>query len=175
MKRLLIITIILSLLSSCAPVIRKEIMKSAQLDVSLHDIKGKPELYKGKSLILGGLIVNTRFTEKGSQIEAVYVPTDSKGYLKNMEAVNGRYLAMFPKEKGLIDPLIYSQGRRITIAVEFIDIQTGKIDEMEYRYPLFEIKEIYLWEEEKYTQPPYYYPYPYGYDRWGRPYPPPWW
>lgn len=175
MKRLLIIPFILSLLSSCAPVIRKDIMNTALLDVSIHDLKGKPDVYRGKTLILGGLIVNTRFTEKGSQIEAVYVPTDSKGYLEEMEAVNGRYLAIFPKEKGLLDPLIYSQGRRITIAGEFIDIKTGKIDEMEYRYPLFEIWEIYLWEEEKYIPPPYYYPYPYWYDRWGRPYPPPWW
>lgn len=152
-------------------------MQTALLDVPLNDVRARPELYKEKTLVMGGLIVSTSITEKGSQIEAVHVRTDSRGNLKNVGLINGRYLALFPKEKGLLDPLIYGQGREVTIAGRLIEISTGKIGEMEYTFPVFEIIEIYLWEEKKYTHPePYYYPYPYPYwhDRWGRPYPP-WW
>jgi hypothetical protein len=53
---------------------------------------------------------------------------------------------------------------------------------MEYVYPVFEIRQVYLWDEARdyyYYYPPYYYPYynhyPYSYDRWGRPYPSPYW
>jgi hypothetical protein len=50
---------------------------------------------------------------------------------------------------------------------------------MEYSYPVFEIEQIYLWDERKeyyYPVYPYYYPYPYWwYDPWWRPYPGPYW
>jgi outer membrane lipoprotein len=53
-------------------------------------------------------------------------------------------------------------------------MREGYIDEIEYIFPLFEIKELYLWEVRKdyyYVEPyPYwYYPYPYWrYDPWWR-------
>lgn len=180
MRKLLLITLFLSFLSSCAPVIGKGIRQTAIYDFSLSEIRASPDIYKGRTFILGGLIADTKLTESGSIIEAVYMHTDSWGYRKRSKVENVRYRALLPKEKGILDPLIYSPGREITVAGEFIDMQTGKIGEMEYRFPVFEIGEIYLWEEEKEDRykypPPYYYPYPYWYDPWmRRPYPPPWW
>ena len=182
----LIIFILLATLLSCAPVLRQEIMRIASIDVPFSDIKQNPDVYKGKVFILGGLIVGTKLTEKGSIIEAVYISTDAMGYLKDVKPTNGRFMAIYPKDKGILDPLIYKGGREITIAGEFIETQTGKIGEMEYIYPVFEIKDLYLWEEKKayYLTPPYppsyYYPYPspypYWYDPWWRDYyPPPLW
>ncbi|MDH5203514.1 MAG: Slp family lipoprotein [Nitrospirota bacterium] len=158
------------ILFSCAPVLREEIMKIASRDVPISDMRKNPIFYSGKLFILGGLIVNTKLTERGSLIEAVYVPVDSRGYLKDVESLNGRFLAIFPKEKGILDPLIYRKGREITLAGAFIETRTGKIDEMEYTYPVFEIKELYLWEERYYITPAYplwyhYYPY-WWYDSW---------
>ena len=78
---------------------------------------------------------------------------------------------------------MYKKGRDITLAGIFLESRKGKIDDMEYVYPVFEIRQIYLWDE----QPNYnynLYPYPYGYyanpywyhPYWG-PWPPPpgWW
>jgi outer membrane lipoprotein len=182
----LIILIILTTLISCAPVLRQEIIEKAILDVQFSSIRQHPDLYKGKVFILGGLIVGTKLTERGSLIEAVYISADERGYLKDVKPTNGRFLAIYPKDKGILDPLIYKGGREITIAGEFIETQTGKIGEMEYTYLVFEIKDFYLWEEKKVyyltpPYPPYYYPYPYPYpywyDPWWRDYypPPPWW
>ena len=165
-------------LFSCAPVLRKDIMESAIRDVSVPDIRQSPEMYKGKLFVLGGIIVNTRVTVEGSLIEALYVPVDSRGYLKGVGLSHNRFLALFPKERGILDPLIFRRDREITLAGELIGIREGKIDEMEYAYPLFRIIELYLWEEEKeyYVFPPYYEPYPYWWDYhywwWDRPY---WW
>ncbi|MDI6890425.1 MAG: Slp family lipoprotein [Thermodesulfovibrionales bacterium] len=183
MKKFFLIIFVVITVLSCAPVLRQEIMETGIRDFSLSDTRNNPDLYRGKPFILGGLIVNTKFIERGSLIEAVYVPVDSRGYLKDMELSNGRFLAIFPKEKGLLDPLIYRRGREITLAGEFIEVRSGRIDEMEYTYPVFEIKEIYLWKERKVYYPdyrPYWcdYPYPYHYwwdPWWWRHYPPYWW
>lgn len=184
------ILILLTALLSCAPVLRQEIIEKATVDVQFSSIRQHPDLYKGKVFILGGLIVGTKLTERGSLIEAVYISADTRGYLKDVRPTNGRFMAIYPKDRGILDPLIYKEGREITIAGEFIETQTGRIGDMEYAYPVFEIKDIYLWEEKKAyyltpPYPPYYYPYqypypspyPYWYDPWWRDYypPPPLW
>lgn len=75
-----------------------------------------------------------------------------------------------------MDPLIYKKGKTITIAGEFIGAQRGKLDEMDYTYPLLEIKDVYLWAERNAS---YYWPYPYSYPFWYYPYSyqwyGPWW
>ncbi len=163
MKKSCLIILISILLISCAPVIRKDLMKTAIKNPNLTGIKEKPIIHKGELYAFGGIIVDTKITEKGSLIEAIYVPVDSGGYLKDTIPSNGRFLALYPEEFGLLDPVIYSKKRKITIAGKFIETREGKINEMKYTYPLFEIKDIYLWENRTYYYDPYYFPFYYHY------------
>lgn len=176
MKKLSFIALITTLLFSCAPVLKKELMDTATIDISFSEVTENPDLYRGKLFALGGIVVDTKMTDRGSLVEAVYVPVDSRGYLKEVELSTHRFLAFYPKDKGLLDPVIYCKGKEMSLVGEFIEIRRGKIDEMEYIYPLFEIKELYLWEERKlYYITPSYPSYPYWwYDPWwGYYYPPP--
>lgn len=146
-------------------------MDSGIYNVFPSRIKEDPGRFSGKLFILGGVIVETKAVADGSLLEAIFVPVDSMGYLQDISASGGRFLALYPKENGLLDPLIFRKEREITLAGEFIGTRSGVIGEMEYTYPLFEIKEIYLWEEKKeyYITPQFYpnwyYPYRY-YDPW---------
>lgn len=172
------------ILFSCAPVLNRQIMKEGERNVSLDEIRSNPDPYLGKLFILGGIIVETRFTQQGSQIEVLSVPVDSYGYLKEAERTMGRFLVIYPREKGLLDPVVYKKGRTVTLAGSFLGDRKGKLDDMEYTYPVFEIRQIYLWEEpQDYRLYPYpYYPYnfypgPYWYNPYWGPWPPPpgWW
>jgi outer membrane lipoprotein len=175
----LLLTVIILIISSCAPVLRPETMEIASRDVPLSAMREDPSAYLGKLYVMGGIIIETKFTEEGSLIEALYVPVDSRGYLRSLEESNGRFLALFPKESGHLDPLLYRKGREITLSGEFIGLRKGRLDEIEYTYPLFEIREIYLWPRirEYYYMPPPYYPPPpfYPYPYWWRYYPYPYW
>lgn len=167
------------LLFSCAPVIKRDLMEGAVLNPSFESLKRNPSDSRGKIFILGGIIVETKVTREGSLIEAVHVPVDSMGYLEGVEeGSEGRFLALYPRGKGLLDPLIYKPAREITVAGKFEGLREGKIGEMEYLYPVFEIEDVHLWEEPKpyYAVPPvypglYYYPNWWDYPRWGYPYP----
>ena len=178
MKRIFFISVVVLVLSACSPVLTREVMNQGMRDVSFNQLRQAPDVYKGKLFILGGLIAETRFSEKGSQIEALSVPVNSLGYLRESERTQGRFLAVYPKSKGLLDPMVYKRGREVTMAGEFLEARKGKIDEMEYVYPVFEIREIYLWEDRKDYDRPYYYPYydpffyrsPFQYGPWGWPY-----
>ena len=180
MKSILIVLIGSLMLCACMPVLNRELMREGARNVSLSQIREHPDASQGKLFILGGVIVDTRVTDKGSRIEALAVPVNALGYLRGREQYGGRFLALYPRTSGILDPLIYKKGREITLAGIFMENRQGKIDEMEYTYPVFEIKQIYLWEEQRdYSMMPvypYYYSYPYSYgwyDPWWRPYPPP--
>ncbi|MBI3392878.1 MAG: Slp family lipoprotein [Nitrospirae bacterium] len=166
-------------LSSCAPVLPRDLIRSADRATPLSVVKENPDRYKGKLFVFGGTIVETRVTPEGSLVEALHRPVDAWGYIRRAQRPDGRFLAIYPKEKGLLDPLIYTPGREITVAGTFIGSRPGKIGEIETAFPLFEIKNVHLWAEmETHYPPPYpywYYPYPYWWDgpMWPYRYPPP--
>lgn len=172
MKRLSVITLVLLMVSSCAPVLRQDLMRGGIRNVPMSTIRESPDTYRGKLFILGGVVAKTRGTAEGSLIEAVFVSVNSMGYLRDVDVTGGRFLAVYPKEKGILDPMIFRKGREVTVAGEFIGTRSGKIDDMGYVYPLFEIRELHLWDEQRsYTFVPPPYPYWY-YPRW---YYDPWW
>lgn len=171
----------LLLLVGCAPVLDRRLMDEGTREFNPSHLVETPEAFKDHLFILGGVIVGTKLTEEGSQIEALFVPVDKYGNLEDPARYGGRFLAIYPKSRGLLDPMIYKKGREITIAGDFSEARQAKIDEMSYTYPVFIIRQIHLWDEyQTYTgpYPYYYYPYaypgwyssPWCYDRWGRPF-----
>lgn len=161
MKRLMLAVLFLitaNALLSCAPVIRKDLVQQAESRLSFEQLRAEPSQYTGRLFLLGGQIVKSRMTKNGTLLEAIYIPVDRNGNLRDVKSAGGRYMSIYPPDKGYIDPEIYKGGRRITIAGEFTGIQTGRIDEYDYVYPVFRILDIYLWPE--FEQYPYYTGYP---------------
>jgi outer membrane lipoprotein len=163
MKKLALFAAIFLALVSCTSVIRKDLMDVGTRDFSFPEVMKNPELYRGKLFILGGIIVDTKLSENGSLIEAIYVPVDWTGNLKDMEMPTRRFLALYPKDREILDPMVYKRDRKITVAAVFDGTRMGKIDKMEYTFPFFRIEQIYLWER----LPAYYPPYPGPYPYWG--------
>jgi len=189
MKRGLLIGMSALLFAGCTPVLDKQLLKEGAREFQLNHLVETPEVFKDKLFVLGGVIVETKLTEKGSQIEAIFVPVNSSDGLRDLDRYQGRFLAVFDKSRGILDPMIYKKGRQVTLAGTFVEVRKGKIDELEYPYPVFEVRQIHLWEEYSYYPygygwgSPYYYPayynyyrMPYAYDPWYyRPYPGPYW
>lgn len=177
------------MLFACAPVLDRELISKGELNPSLSQLRANPEAYKGQLFILGGVIVEARLVPEGSQVEILALSVDSRGYPEEgtRGRAKGRYIAIYPRENGLLDPIVYKKGRQVTIAGQLIGTRTGKIDDLEYVYPVFEIRQIHLWASEYYPYYPYRYPYsyyyPYADPLWYYPYwrpgywppPPGWW
>jgi outer membrane lipoprotein len=159
---------------ACAPVFKEEIMANSTINPVPAELNSSPESFKGKMFIFGGRIVNTRTTKDGMVIEAIFLNVDSRGNIDENNRYVGRFLAILPKEKGLIDPLIFRTGKDVTIAGIYRGIRTQMMDKLEYGYSYFEIAAMRLWEENAYYYGPVFYtPYPqfywwYGpsYHRW---------
>lgn len=168
MKRLSVV-LVLFLCASCASAINKDLLREGTRNPDLGALVQTPDLFRSKLFILGGIIARTTLTPQGSEVEALYTPVDSLGYTERPGKSAMRYLAVYPKEKGTLDPLIYRRGRNITMAGVFTGIEKGVVDKMEYTFPVFRIEEIHLAEEVRYAQPYPAYPYwdPYWGPYWG--------
>ena len=145
------------LLFACAPVLKQEYLSKGIINVSFPAILQNPNAYKGNLYIFGGEIVGTSLTAGGALVEAFAVPVDSSGRLLTSKGRDGRFLALYPKSKGELDPAVYTRGREITIAGVFTGFQPGKIEnKWDYIYPVFEVKDMHLWPGHA----PWYVPFP---------------
>lgn len=154
-----------AILASCAHAISEETRKSARKDVSFGEVVKDPFMYEGSLFIWGGVIVKTKITESGSMMEVRQAPLDAYGNIRNPDVSQGRFLVRADKH---LDPLIFEDGREVTVAGVLTGTAKGHIGDAEYVFPVLEAREIVLVREEE-----YYYYGPYGpYDPWlfGPPY-----
>jgi outer membrane lipoprotein len=168
-----LITACCLLLYSCAPVLDRDFLDSGSREVSFLELRKNPDEHKGRLFVFGGVIVQTKLTREGSELEAMHVPVDRYGYFQDRGRSQGRFIAVMPAGEQMLDPEVFRKTRRITMAGEFIGLRTGRIEEMEYTYPVFRINQIHLWEQERQYYPAYYYDpwfYPYPYYYWNA-----WW
>ena len=162
-RNLLAILLIGALLlaSGCA-VMSKELRREAEKDLPFTEVFKNPELHRGKVVIWGGMIVDSKNTKEGTLLEVLQKPLDMVGEPRDGDQSGGRFLAIYDD---YLDVAIYAKGREVTVG-GFVRGERGMpLGEIRYTYPVITVKEIHLWPEvskERVT------PYPY----WGYPW---WW
>jgi outer membrane lipoprotein len=148
-------------LTSCAHVISSGMREHARSDLAFSAVLANPEAYEGETVIWGGKVIDTLNEEGLTLIKTLQIPIDFTGMPEDEEMSQGRFMA---RVQGYADPEIYRKGRMLTLAGKISGKRIEPLGEMEYAYPLVDIKEIYLWKQ--YSGP---YPPPYRY--WGYPSP----
>lgn len=168
---------------SCAPSKFKEIKNEINEKVSFDIVIADPDRFVGEKVLWGGEIVNLRNEENETVIEVIQAPLNYKDKPGNIDLSAGRFLI---EEAGFIDPAIYAEGRKITVAGTIAGTRTEAIGEADYVYPVVQSLKMHLWKKEpnhlspRYIYDPLYYNpyYPYYSDPWpyGGPflYPHPW-
>ncbi|MCX7792818.1 MAG: Slp family lipoprotein [Thermodesulfovibrionales bacterium] len=149
MKKIVLIfllTCIAFLFSSCAHVVPRELRSQVDVALTPEMIFKDPEAHRGKTVMLGGLILSTANTKDATYIEILERPLDSRGRPEDTELSRGRFMI---KYEGYLDPAIYTKGKLITAVGELSGIIPGKIGEMEYKYPLIVSKNLYLFEKSR--------------------------
>jgi outer membrane lipoprotein len=145
----------LAVFVGCAPVISPQLMDQVDRTLDYRAIAADPPGAKGKTVLLGGTIVQTVPKPGLTEIDVVQKSLDSSEAPRLTDRSEGRFLIV---SEQFLDPAVYSPGRDITVAGEVLDPQTRRIGEIDYRYPVVQAIELRLWRA---LGPPDY-PYPYG-------------
>jgi outer membrane lipoprotein len=162
----------------CTHVISEPLRQQAIPMVSFAELRTNPEAFKGRTVILGGEILQTSNLREGTRVEVLQRPLSGSETPALTDNTGGRFM-VFCKE--YLDPAVYAPRRRITVAGQVQGSYTGKVGEVDYTYPLISCQETHLFpsadaELRRYAAypwwygDPFFYPWtvgPYPYSFWG--------
>ena len=167
---LFVISISLAIGIITCSVIPKKIRSESESSVPFDILVKNIDTYIGKTVILGGFILQVENLSNETNITVLQTPLTVGDEPKSKDHSKGRFII---SHKGFLDPEVYSKDRKITVAGFVKGLVMEKAEKISYLYLKIISRHIYLWPEyPKYYRPPYdYYWYPpYPYHRWRYPY-----
>ncbi len=141
MKKLYFIPLLFFLLSSCAHVISQEVRDQVNKELTPEILFKNPVAYKGRIVLIGGVIVSSKNTDEGTYVEVLQKPLDYRGRPKDIDISYGRFILF---HEGYLDTAIYSMGKEITVAGEVFGEKILPLGEIQYTYPFIGSKELRL-------------------------------
>lgn len=162
MRNITILICLLSLITavSCT-VISRQVRSEAENPVPFKTLIEEADKYSGRTVILGGYILETENLVSLTTLKVLQVPFRVGEEPDLRDHSQGRFVVY---HKGFLDPEVYAKDRAITVAGRVIGSAVEKIGDEQVAYLEIENREIYLWPEDI-NLPPY---------RYRRPYPPYW-
>jgi len=143
---------IVFLISGCAHVISQELREQTDKELTAEMLFKNPEAYKGRTVILGGIIISTQNSDKGTHVEVLQTPLDYRGRPEDTDFSYGRFIIFYEE---YLDAAIFSKGKAITVGGKILGKTTRPLGEIQYTYPLILAKEIHLFGQES-TFPLYF-------------------
>lgn len=134
------------LLQGCSYAISPEVARTADRTITFDKFQAEPSTYKGKTVIFGGLIVQTRNVKTGTLIEIDQKELDYWGKPRRTDRSGGRFIVLQPR---YLDILVYAPGKEITVAGEVSGAEEKTLGGSGEPYPLVNAREIKLWPREK--------------------------
>ncbi len=129
--------------AGCAPPFAKGALEKVDQSISFWALQRDPETFKGRWVMLAGVIIESRNTKEGTLIEVLQRPMDSRGRPHETDATEGRFIITTDR---FLDSTVYHRGRRITAVAEVAGRKILPLGEIAYQYPVVVAKELHLWE-----------------------------
>ena len=148
LTRSIFLLTLISLLVGCSSVPRFDV---TQVDQSVipQNVVSAPTTYQGKTVLWGGIILDTKNLSDSTQIELLAYPLSKDQRPLSNNRPLGRFLII---QQGFLDPAIYSQGQKVTVLGKVGNNQQGKIGESNYSYPLINAEQLQLWSPQSESQ-----------------------
>ena len=99
----------------------------------------------------GGVLLETRPETDFTCFEILSKQLGSSMRPETSDQAGGRYIACKP---GFYDPEIFEKGREVTLTGKIIHMDTRKVGEYDYHFPVVDIEFMSLWPERR--NPVYY-------------------
>jgi len=137
------------LLSGCASVISQRALDEVDRTLMFEQLLENPEAHKGKTVLLGGTIIETQNFSDRTHLVILQRPLGFRKRPIAEDVSRGRFIINTP---GFLDPAIYRNERKITVVGSVMGTEVRALGKTEYSYPVVEKKELYLWPLEESTE-----------------------
>jgi len=169
-------TVLAALIFALLPVVAwatgmsRQLLDEAGIPVLFEDLVGSPREYRGRVVVLGGYILETRNEPGGSVMTILQAPLDWRNKPKSRDLSQGRF---FVTTRKFLDPEVYTKDRRLTVGGIVAGVREQSVGGGTYRFPTIEAQELQLWPEQVYPAGPCYPccdPWYDPWSPWGYPY-----
>lgn len=137
---------VLWVLNGCSPAISKEVRDAVDPAATFESVLHDPDSFKGKTVLWGGKIIQTRNTKDTTWIELLQQPLARNDRPIRGSASEGRFLI---QHEGFLDPAVYGPGLELTLVGEVRGRETRPLDEGEYSFPVVSDRQLVLWAPEQ--------------------------
>ncbi len=137
-------TLFISVLAGCASVPDEVKVDQNTALIDFDKVINNENIPMGEKARWGGKIVSVENKKDVSEIEVVFFPENRSGKPQTNLASVGRFKAVV---NGFVDPLVFEQGRLITVVGEVGQTHSGIIGEQVYDYPTVNAVGYYMWKE----------------------------
>lgn len=131
-----------ALLSACSTV--PETVGFEQQNTSFVRVAQAPEAFVGNQVRWGGVVARVENLEQDTLVEIVNLPLDSRARPLGNANTAGRFIA---RVQGFLDPMIYKQGKEITVVGILNDPMPGQIGQHRVDFPVVDSTGHHLWEK----------------------------
>ncbi|MDZ7696122.1 MAG: Slp family lipoprotein [Deltaproteobacteria bacterium] len=130
------------MLFGCAKAFPPETMDTVDRDIRFIELQKNPPAFEGKSVLLGGVIIEPQtFSEKTILVVSQRELDSNQKPVEN-DPSQGRFMVSAAE---FLDPAIYRKGRAITVTGQVAGEVVQPIDGVPYRYPLIQKESLHLW------------------------------
>jgi outer membrane lipoprotein len=129
--------------AGCAPTFSSSALNQVDRGITFQELQSSPDLYIGKWVLLGGMIIETRNTREGTFIEVLQTPIGRRGRPEETDQTAGRFIISSPQ---FLDGAVYRSGKRISVVGEVSGHEVRPLGQIHYQYPVVVAKELQLWE-----------------------------
>jgi outer membrane lipoprotein len=144
-KKFYVVAVFLLIVSACAPPFSRSTLDRVDPQISFQALSRDPESFIGKTVLVGGNILEVYVESDQTWIEILQKPLDTQQKPQYTDVSYGRFFIHFSDFR---DPAIYAPGREITIVGEVAGARIQKIRDMDYVYPVILPKESHLWQPQ---------------------------
>lgn len=131
-------------LSACV-----HVPQSVQLEEpssNFNQVAQQPAAFVGNQVRWGGIIARVENHEQDTLIEIVHLPLDGQTRPSATHQTGGRFIA---RVQQFLDPIIYAQGKEITVVGIVSEPLHGKVGEHEVNFPVVDTSGHHLWAKRK--------------------------
>ncbi|GLX77072.1 starvation lipoprotein Slp [Thalassotalea insulae] len=170
LKKLIGLSVVALFTTACV-----HIPESVRVDEStplteFYQVRDNAKLHLGEMARWGGVIAKVENHANNTMLEVVNFELKSSTRPSVKDETQGRFRIYY---HGLLDPVIYKEGRSITALGKVAPSEQGVIGEHEYLYPVLNASAVHLWKKVQkvdayvfhqpfwYTPSLWYYPRPY--------------
>ena len=129
-------------------------LKNVNTATTPGEAVAKLDSLRGSRVLWGGVIVNSKNLEKGTQLEILAYPL-SKTYRPRLEREPlGRFII---EHSGYLETVDYAPGRELSLTGIISGTKEGKIDDASYIYPAVTTEQLHLWPKGGSGEPQFHF------------------